>query len=84
MFCEDIDVSRVCEICGKKTQFGNKVARRGLSKRDGGIGLKTTGINSRKFKPNIQNIRVEINGGVRRMKVCTACISAGKVKKALR
>ena len=55
-------MGRVCEICGKKTQFGNKVARRGLSKRDGGIGLKTTGINSRKFKPNIQNIRVEING----------------------
>lgn len=84
MICEDRDVSRVCEICGKKTQFGSKVARRGLSKRDGGIGLKTTGISSRKFKPNIQRIRVEINGGVRRMKVCTACISAGKIKKALR
>ena len=77
-------VARVCEICGKKTQFGNKVARRGLPKKQGGIGLKTTGISRRKFKPNIQKVRVEVNGGVRRMKVCTSCLAAGKVKKALR
>jgi len=77
-------VARVCEICGKKTAFGNSVARRGLSKKDGGIGLKTTGITSRKFKPNIQRLRVIVNGGVKRMKVCTSCLKAGKVQKAHR
>ena len=82
--CEVRAVARVCEICGKKTQFGNKVARRGLPKKQGGIGLKTTGISRRKFKPNIQNVRVVVNGSVRRMKVCTSCLAAGKIKKALR
>ncbi len=77
-------MSRVCEICGKKTQFGNKVSRRGLPKYKGGIGLKTTGISRRKFKPNIQKVRAIVNGGVKRMKVCTSCLAAGKVKKALR
>ena len=35
-------MSRMCEICGKKTMYGNKVATRGLPKSVGGIGLKTT------------------------------------------
>ncbi len=78
------DVSRSCELCGKKTQFGNKVAIRGLPKRTGGIGLKTTGIMRRTFKPNIQRIRVVINGAVRRMKVCTSCLKAGKVQKPVK
>jgi len=77
-------MSRVCEICKKKTRFGNKVSRRGLPKYKGGIGLKTTGISRRKFKPNIQKVRASVNGGVKRMKVCTSCLAAGKVKKALR
>ena len=77
-------MSRVCEICGKKTRFGNKIRRRGLPKYKGGIGLKTTGISRRKFKPNIQKVRVVVNGGVKRMKVCTSCLAAGKVQKALR
>lgn len=77
-------MSRVCEICGKKTQFGSMISRRGLPKYKGGIGLKTTGISRRKFKPNIQKVRAEINGGVRRVKICTSCLAAGKIKKAMR
>jgi len=77
-------MSRVCEICGKKTQFGSSICRRGLPKYKGGIGLKTTGITKRPFKPNIQKVRAVINGGVRRVKICTSCLAAGKIKKALR
>lgn len=77
-------MSRVCEICGKKTQFGSSYARRGLPKYKGGIGLKTTGITKRPFKPNIQKVRAIIGGGVRRVKICTSCLAAGKIKKALR
>ena len=75
-------MSRECEICGKKTVAGRSIARRGLPKYKGGVGLKTTGITKRKFKPNIQRVRVLLNGGVRRMRVCTRCIRSGRVRKA--
>jgi large subunit ribosomal protein L28 len=73
---------RVCEVCGKKTQFGNSITRRGRAKAKGGIGKKTTGITRRTFKPNIQKVRVIKEGTVRRMKVCAQCIRSGAIKKA--
>ncbi len=61
-------MSRVCEMCGKKTMYGNRVTTRGLPKRVGGIGLKTTGIVRRTYKPNLQRVRAVVNGSVRRPK----------------
>ena len=40
-------MSRVCQITGRKTASGHKVARRGLAKAKGGVGKKTTGITKR-------------------------------------
>ena len=74
-------MSRVCEICGKKTGVGNQIERRGLAKWKGGVGKKITGKTKRKFKPNLQRVRAKIDGSVKRIKVCTRCISAGKVVK---
>ena len=74
-------MSRLCELCGKKTQVGNQIERRGLAKWKGGVGRKITGKTKRKFKPNIQKVRAKIEGTARRIKVCTRCISAGKVVK---
>lgn len=74
-------MSRICELCGKKTQVGNQIERRGLAKWKGGVGRKITGKTKRKFKPNIQKVRTKIEGTARRIKVCTRCISAGKVVK---
>ncbi|HHT9108916.1 MAG TPA: 50S ribosomal protein L28 [Candidatus Wunengus sp. YC63] len=75
-------MSRVCELCGKKTQVGNQIERRGLAKWKGGVGKKITGKTKRTFKPNLQMVRAKINGAAKRIKVCTRCISAGKVVKA--
>ena len=75
-------MSRVCEFCGKKTEVGNQIERRGLAKWKGGVGKKITGKTKRKFKPNLQMVRAKIDGSVKRIKVCTRCISAGKVVKA--
>jgi large subunit ribosomal protein L28 len=36
----------------------------------------------RRWNPNIQRIRVVMNGTPRRIDVCTGCIKAGKVTKA--
>jgi large subunit ribosomal protein L28 len=71
-----------CEICGKGVSTGNRIVRHGLAKKKGGIGLHTTGISRRRFKPNIQKIRVRKGGGVSSMRACTSCIKAGKVVKA--
>ncbi|NQT54564.1 50S ribosomal protein L28 [bacterium] len=74
-------MSRVCEFCGKHTSAGRSISRRGLAKSKGGIGKKTTGITRRTFKPNIQRVRILDNGGVRRARVCAACIRSGRIQK---
>ncbi|MBO7147759.1 MAG: 50S ribosomal protein L28 [Lentisphaeria bacterium] len=75
-------MSNVCEICGKKKVQGARIIRRGLAKKQGGIGMHVVKVSPRTFEPNIQSIRVNENGQNKRMKVCTACIRSGKVKKA--
>ena len=77
-------MAKRCEICGKKPLAGHQIARRGIAKRSGGIGLKITGITIRRFHPNLQNVRALVNGGVRKLRVCVKCIKAGKVLKAPR
>lgn len=80
----EVKLMKTCEICGKKPLVGNKIARRGMAKAKGGVGKKTTGITRRRFLPNLQKIKVILpNGTVRRIKVCTSCIQAGKIKKAV-
>ena len=78
-------MSRVCEYSGKRPQVGKQVVRRGKAKREGGIGQNVTGISKRRWKPNLQKIRViDENGTVRTVKVCARYIKAGKFQKAPR
>ncbi|MGH3850035.1 MAG: 50S ribosomal protein L28 [Pseudonocardiaceae bacterium] len=64
-------MSSVCEVCSKHPSFGMRVSH---SHRR----------NKRRWNPNIQRIRAVVGGGTRRMSVCTSCIKAGKVVKAVR
>ncbi len=73
-----------CAICGKKPVLGNQYSRRGKAKYLGGVGRKVTGISRRKFKPNLQNIRVQIDGTVRQLRVCVQCIRSGRVQRPQR
>ena len=76
---------QTCAICNKKPIVGRSIARRGLPKKTGGVGLKTTGITRRRFMPNLQKIKVLFpNGKVRKVNVCTKCIKSGNVKKAVK
>lgn len=75
-------MAKACEICGKTRMIGNRIVRHGLAKRKGGIGLHTTGITRRSFKPNLHKIKVNEKGHVLRRVVCARCIKAGKVIKA--
>ena len=76
---------RICEICGKKPIVGRSIVRRGMAKAKGGVGKKVTGISRRRFLPNLQKIRVILpSGRIKKIKVCSSCIQAGKVRKATR
>ncbi|MFB3065193.1 MAG: 50S ribosomal protein L28 [Planctomycetota bacterium] len=72
---------RVCAISGKKTTHGRQYTKRGLAKAKGGVGKKITGKSARQFKPNIQRVRVVVNGRVVRMKVAAKFISRGLIQK---
>ena len=73
-------MSRTCIVTGRRTRVGNSVARRGLAKAKGGVGLRCTGRSKRKFKANIQKIRVVMpDGTVKRVKLSTKAIKSGKV-----
>lgn len=74
-------MSKVCECCGKKKNVGGAITRRGLAKKKGGIGMHVVKNVKRTFHPNLQSVRVRTGKGVRRMKVCTSCIRAGKIAK---
>lgn len=58
-----------CEICGKTPAVGRIISH-------------SNNVRPRRFEPNLQTIRAIINGGVRRVRVCTRCIRSGRVTKA--
>ena len=74
-------MARVCDFCDKGTASGAQIARRGLPKKQGGIGLRITGVTKRKFKANIQRVSGVVNGVNKRVKICGRCIKAGKLVK---
>ena len=73
-------MARVCHFSGKRTKVGGKLLRRGLAKKFGGVGSRIIAHNKRKFRPNLQKVRlVDTDGRVRRVWVATSEIKAGKV-----
>ena len=76
-------MSKVCDVCGKRRSLGYTLARRGLPKKKGGVGRKITGKTHREFTPNLQRVRAMVNGATRRLRVCAACIRAGRITKAV-
>ena len=62
-------MAKRCDICGKGKMTGHAVSH-------------ATNRSNRVFKPNIQKIRVEIDGRTEKKNVCTRCLRSGKVKKA--
>ena len=76
-------MARICAITGRRPVKGSIINRKGQSKKSGGIGTHVTSITKRKFRPNLQRIRVKLpNGGTKRMLVSVKAIKAGLVVKA--
>jgi large subunit ribosomal protein L28 len=71
---------RVCAVTGRRTRVGHKVKRRGLAKKDGGVGRRVLKRSKRTFKPNLHTIRVLTpEGGVMRLRVSTKVIKSGVI-----
>ena len=63
-------VAKVCYSCGKGPAFGNSRSHSMIATR-------------RRFEPNLQKVRIRVAGAPRREYVCTRCLKAGKVLKAV-
>jgi large subunit ribosomal protein L28 len=78
-------MARQCDVCGKGAQLGNTVTTRGKKKYLGGVGTKVTGISRRKFRPNLQRVKVSTAKGTHKaIHVCTQCLRSGAVTKVVR
>lgn len=62
-------MARKCAICGKQAQSGSSVSH-------------AHNVTKRKFKPNLQSVRVRVGGKVKKILACTRCLRSGKVRKA--
>lgn len=63
-------MARVCYVCNKGTTFGNNVSHANNKTR-------------RTWQANLRRVRIVTSEGERRkVRVCTRCLSAGKVRKA--
>jgi len=71
-----------CVICGKSKGVGKSVVRKGMLKKKGGTGSKIARSTARTFLPNLQKIRILLNGRIKKAYVCTKCIKKGRIKKA--
>ncbi len=62
-------MAQKCELCGKGPQFGNNISHAHNTTR-------------RRWNPNLQEVKAKVDGGSKRIRVCTGCIKAGKIVKA--
>ena len=68
-------MARMCDICKKGPNMGGQTVRRGKSKKEGGIGLNVTGMNKRRFLPNLRSLHVKNKkGSALTIKLCIRCL----------
>ena len=59
-----------CDICGKGPSVGHKISH-------------AHNVTNRRWLPNLASLRAMVGGTVKRLRVCTRCLKAGKVTKAV-
>ena len=63
-------MASVCDICGKTPEFWNNISHSHRRTR-------------RRWNANVQKMRVLVNGAPKKVAVCTKCLKANKVVKAV-
>ena len=61
-------MAKVCYVCKKGPAFGNSRSHSMVATR-------------RRFNPNLQKVRIQVEGAPRREYVCTRCLKSNKVQK---
>lgn len=62
-------MARRCDICGKGVQYGHNVSH-------------AHNLTQRRWLPNLQRVKVVVNGVPQHLSVCTRCLRSGAVTKA--
>ncbi len=62
-------MAKRCDICGKGPAVGRNVSH-------------AHNVTRRRFEANIQRVKAVVNGGVKRIRVCTRCIRSNRIVKA--
>ena len=62
-------MAKRCELCGKGPVVGWQHSH-------------ANNVSARRFEPNLQSVKAVINGGNKRIRVCTRCLRSNKVIKA--
>ncbi|MDD2716305.1 MAG: 50S ribosomal protein L28 [Candidatus Wallbacteria bacterium] len=63
-------MGKMCEVCGKIPWMGFQVSHSHIRTK-------------KRWYPNLQKVRARIGGGTKKMMVCTRCLKAGKVERAI-
>ncbi|MBQ2662440.1 MAG: 50S ribosomal protein L28 [Clostridia bacterium] len=63
-------MGKFCEVCNKGTMSGNLVSHSNRKTRTS-------------WAPNVQRVRVIVDGTPQRMNVCTRCLRSGKVQRSI-
>src|SRR5919112_1451273 len=62
-------MARVCAVCAKGPVTGNSVSH-------------ANNRTKRRWYPNLQTVRVMVDGAPKRIRVCTQCLKSNRIKKA--
>ncbi|MGH7792565.1 MAG: 50S ribosomal protein L28 [Thermodesulfobacteriota bacterium] len=63
-------MAQICAICGKKPLYGHNVSH-------------ANNRTKRRWNINLRNVKAKLESGeVKKIRVCTRCIRAGRVQKA--
>lgn len=63
-------MSYKCSVCGRAPSAGKTISHSHKK-------------SNRRFLPNLQRLRIIVDGKVSREYVCTTCIHSGRIKKAI-
>jgi len=66
---KEVQIMAKCAICEKAAHFGNAVSH---SHRR----------SNKMWKANVKSVKVKVDGGAKKMYVCTACLRSGLVERA--
>lgn len=61
-------MAKKCAICGKVGLYGSTISH-------------AHNVSKRKWQPNLQRVKVKIEGELRKIYICTRCLRSGKVEK---